>query len=206
MNTYSLDEAAAILSKQPNIAITARQIREHAIKGRIVLTFLFRGKVLNCETESEEDIYGWPYALPGHITEMEMRGKYPANMFVFNDTVYKITEPDFAVTLTPDNLLIDQRNLDQLAEILSGTKDESAKEPPLEMAQRRQERLILEAIKDLNYDPLNYPTRPAGYPGVKSEVKARVRAKHKADFRSQKVFDKAWDRLREYREIQSDGE
>lgn len=126
---YSLDEAALIISEKINKPITARQIRELAIKGATTLSFIYRGMATNCTTETEENIYGWPYVLPGHITEIEMKGSYPANMFVYNDTFYKILSPNYAVTLTIENLLIDEAHISDLINNLTTVKQDKEQQP-----------------------------------------------------------------------------
>lgn len=195
MANYSLDEAAALITEKVNKPITARQIRELAIKGLTNLCFLYRGKATNCGTEVEEDIYGWPYVLPGYITEMEMKGSYPANMFIFNDTIYKILSPNFAVTLTSDKLLIDEAHVNEL---INSCNPSTTKEvqPKFEKKQVRQERLILETVKELGYDSQKLPKYSPGKAGVRNKVKNEVTSAHKSDFvKGSTVFDKAWDRL-----------
>jgi hypothetical protein len=58
---------------------------------------------------------------------------------------------------------------------------------------RAQERRILEIIRALGYDPKNLPKNKSGRPGVKAAVR---KAAGKALFQSGKVFDLAWERLR----------
>lgn len=140
---YSLDEAALIISEKINKPITARQIRELAIKGATTLSFIYRGMATNCTTETEENIYGWPYVLPGHITEIEMKGSYPANMFVYNDTFYKILSPNYAVTLTIENLLIDEAHISDLINNLTAAK--------VTIGERQSASLVGESVGDTVY-------------------------------------------------------
>lgn len=112
---YSLDEAATLLSEKLNKTVTARQIRELAIHGETNLRLLYRGKAINCVTELEEEVYGYPYVLCGYITEIEMHGSYPVNQFIFNETIYKIEEGvGIALNLTSDKLLIDEEQINLL--------------------------------------------------------------------------------------------
>lgn len=66
---------------------------------------------------------------------------------------------------------------------------------PPEGRQRQQEQEILAALRELGYDPQQLPRPPSGTPGPKSEVRVRL------DKMTDKVFSKAWERLREYRDI-----
>lgn len=61
--------------------------------------------------------------------------------------------------------------------------------------QRLQEGRILGALKDMGYDPMQLPRSPAGTPGPKADVRSRL-----ADMTG-KVFNKAWQRLRDFGEI-----
>lgn len=60
---------------------------------------------------------------------------------------------------------------------------------------RDQERAILDAIKKLGHNPQALPINSPGKPGVKSQVKKDIR--HEPLFRSDKTFEKAWERLRD---------
>jgi hypothetical protein len=60
---------------------------------------------------------------------------------------------------------------------------------------RSQELIILEIIRKLRYDPLNLPVFKRGKPWVKAAVR-RIAREDKKLFRSDKVFDLAWERLR----------
>lgn len=193
---YSLDEAASIISEKINKPITARQIRELAIKGATALSFIYRGTATNCTTQAEENIYGWPYVLPGYITEIEMNGSYPANMFVYNDTVYKIVSPNYAVTLTVENLLIDEAHISDLINNLTtiNQAEEGNNKRP-KSQQRFQEDEILRVIKQLGYTPESLPKQTTGKPWVKSAVKSELSF-------SVSVFNKAWERLRADKRIQ----
>lgn len=61
--------------------------------------------------------------------------------------------------------------------------------------QRQQEKQILRALQDMGYDPRQLPRAPAGTAGPKAKARARL-----ADMTS-KVFDKAWQRLRDFDDI-----
>ena len=56
--------------------------------------------------------------------------------------------------------------------------------------QRHQENEMLRVLADLGYDPKQLPRPPAGAAGPKSEARAKLPEM------SNKVFDKAWERLR----------
>lgn len=64
---------------------------------------------------------------------------------------------------------------------------------------REQEKTILDEIKKLKYDPESLPRNKAGKPGVKFEVRNSL--KENKLFKGARVFDKAWERLRESDEI-----
>lgn len=61
--------------------------------------------------------------------------------------------------------------------------------------QRQQEAQVLKTLRDLGYDPLQLPKPPAGKPGPKSEARKALKAM------TPTVFDKAWERLRTFKEI-----
>ena len=63
--------------------------------------------------------------------------------------------------------------------------------------QRYQEQEILRVIRELGYDPQHLPPNPAGKPGVR----ATVRDSDKLPTMTPKVFEKAWQRLRDSGEI-----
>lgn len=65
--------------------------------------------------------------------------------------------------------------------------------------QSKQEKAIIQAISDLDFDPLNLPKREKGKGGVKAVV--RVLLLKDARLFSCNSFDKAWDRLRKNNEI-----
>lgn len=62
-----------------------------------------------------------------------------------------------------------------------------------------QEKAILDAIKQLGYDPLLLPRRKCGHPWVKSEVRQLIASD--SELFESTSFDKAWERLRKNREI-----
>lgn len=61
-------------------------------------------------------------------------------------------------------------------------------------AHRQQENEILEVLRGLGYDPKALPRNPPGSPGAKARARAQL------TFTS-KVFDKAWERLRQFGDI-----
>lgn len=61
--------------------------------------------------------------------------------------------------------------------------------------QPQQQELILDTIREMGHDPYNLPPRPAGLPGVKSEVKERLK-EHYLFKGSATAFDTAWRDLR----------
>ena len=65
---------------------------------------------------------------------------------------------------------------------------------------RLQEKVILEAIAELGHDAKCLPTPPLGKRGVKSAVKIAL-AEHPLFQGTSKVFDTAWQRLRDFSEI-----
>lgn len=72
--------------------------------------------------------------------------------------------------------------------------------PVRQKAQQMQEERILAYIKSLGHDPKSLPSHPPGKPGVKAAVR-QMALKDKHLFQSVEVFKKAWDRLRDKREI-----
>lgn len=62
-----------------------------------------------------------------------------------------------------------------------------------------QEQTILNALRELGYSPCALPKSQAWTKGVKSEVRAAIGSK--GMWQSPKVFDKAWERLRERGDI-----
>jgi hypothetical protein len=66
---------------------------------------------------------------------------------------------------------------------------------------KQQDSVILEWLKENNYDPLNLPVGEVGKAGVRSICKADVR-KNASLFQSDNVFITAWDRLRTNGETQ----
>lgn len=64
---------------------------------------------------------------------------------------------------------------------------------------RKQENAILVAIEKLGHDPKNFPKNPPGKPHTKDDVRQLVQ--HDPLFISANVFDKAWERLRNYKDI-----
>lgn len=71
--------------------------------------------------------------------------------------------------------------------------------PQPRMKMREQEDAILDAIKELGFDPTAFPPKAPGKRGVKSEVRDRL-----ADltlFENRSAFKNAWDRLRDSNSI-----
>lgn len=68
---------------------------------------------------------------------------------------------------------------------------------PQASRQRVQEQEIIKTLRDLGYDPKKLPKTRPGTPGPKSKAKEKIGAKM-----SDTVFKKAWERLRNFREIQ----
>lgn len=69
---------------------------------------------------------------------------------------------------------------------------EQKAQPP--KTQRWQEDEILRVLRGLGYDPKALPRNPPGSPGAKAQARAQL------TFTS-KVFDKAWERLRQFGDI-----
>ena len=61
--------------------------------------------------------------------------------------------------------------------------------------QRHQESEILRVLREMGYDPMHLPPRAAGKPGLRAEVRAKLKNM------TEHVFKKAWGRLRKYKEI-----
>lgn len=61
--------------------------------------------------------------------------------------------------------------------------------------QRHQESEILRVLREMGYDPMHLPPRAAGKPGLRAEVRAKLKNM------TEHVFTKAWGRLRKYKEI-----
>lgn len=67
--------------------------------------------------------------------------------------------------------------------------------------QQTQQAAILKACKAAGYDPLKLPKFRPGKPWVKGEVWGKLKVE-KSIFTSRKVFDTAWQNLRDCKEIQ----
>lgn len=65
---------------------------------------------------------------------------------------------------------------------------------------RAQDAAILAEIRICNHDPLKLPKAPAGKPGVKAEIRKRLILQTDI-FVSRKVFEDAWQRLRDHDDI-----
>ena len=80
------------------------------------------------------------------------------------------------------------------------TSEQSEKQQHPTYFQPAQEEAILSAIRDLGYAPTTLPKPPAGKPGVKAEVRKKLKS-HPLFKEKSTVFDKAWERLREFGDI-----
>lgn len=85
----------------------------------------------------------------------------------------------------------------QLLEELNSPAPPAASEQagPLQSRQRYQEQEILRVLRELGHDPHRLPDTPDGKSGPKAHARA------KCPKMSRKVFDKAWQRLRDDGEI-----
>ena len=72
------------------------------------------------------------------------------------------------------------------------------KQPPGKQAWQEDE--ILRAIRDLDHEPTAIPKYESGKPGVKASVRSLVSKRHPR-FAEGTVFDKAWQRLRDSKQI-----
>ena len=81
-----------------------------------------------------------------------------------------------------------------LSEATANRRTEKSK-----LRQRKQEKKILNAITELGYEPSKLPEREQGKDGVKALVRARLANDELFDGRT--IFDKAWERLRGFRDI-----
>ena len=68
-----------------------------------------------------------------------------------------------------------------------------------------QEAVILETIRRVGHEPLSLPKNEAGKRGIKAAVRDELVAKHKLFPKDGRQFDKAWERLRAFKEI-ADGD
>lgn len=64
-----------------------------------------------------------------------------------------------------------------------------------------QDAVILEEIRSQGHDPLALPKALAGKSGVKADIRAKLCASRKDVFQSDRVFDDAWQRLRDQKHI-----
>ncbi|MDO8437967.1 MAG: hypothetical protein Q7S69_07425 [Nitrosomonadaceae bacterium] len=62
---------------------------------------------------------------------------------------------------------------------------------------KQQDKVILDWLALNKYDPLKIPVRPLGGAGIRKECGDALREKYKKLFQSKKVFDTAWQRLRD---------
>lgn len=65
--------------------------------------------------------------------------------------------------------------------------------------------VILETIRRVGHEPLSLPKNEAGKRGIKAVVRGELVAKHKLFPKDGRQFDKAWERLRAFKEI-ADGD
>lgn len=68
-----------------------------------------------------------------------------------------------------------------------------------------QEEAVLAKIRELGHDPLNLPKFKHSEPGVKAKVRDELVGKNPLFPKKGTQFDKAWERLRKYREIDDQG-
>ena len=78
-------------------------------------------------------------------------------------------------------------------------KSDCTIEKPKQSRQRSQETAILDTIKHLGFDPKALPKHSYTKPGAKADVCNHLNGTPL--FRGSTVFDKAWERLRKFREI-----
>ena len=64
---------------------------------------------------------------------------------------------------------------------------------------KEQEETILAEIRKLGHDPKSLPRIVSGKGGVKSQIREIL--ENTSLFHSQRIFDKAWERLRDSRKI-----
>lgn len=76
---------------------------------------------------------------------------------------------------------------------VQGPKTTSGQSEPIQRHQL-QEDLILNCLKGMKIDPLNFPKNQAGKKGFKSDARMELQ-RHKL-FVGATIFDKAWERLR----------
>ena len=83
---------------------------------------------------------------------------------------------------------------------LWGIKPDKSQEPPTKPPKGRhqyQQDLILQLLRELEYDPKNLPPPPSGKSGPKADARAKI-----GSAMSKGVFEKAWERLRRFGDIQ----
>lgn len=92
--------------------------------------------------------------------------------------------------------------LDQEQNSVAGYAPSSLKRPRTKGLE--QENAIVEAIVQLGHDPLKLPSRPPGKSGAKAQVRGRLNPPSPL-FPSDKVFDKAWERLKKDGQLIEEG-
>lgn len=85
----------------------------------------------------------------------------------------------------------------QVGELVAEDAEPSA---PLSRASSQRD-AILAGLCSLGHDPLRYPKAEAGKAGVKAELRRRLTKDRKDIFVSARVFDDAWQRLRDDEDI-----
>lgn len=125
-----------------------------------------------------------------------------------NDELNKGEQSALSVDTTLSNAaytFITLHSLNQWATALASPSTESAPSS-LELAKTKprtrmndQEDAILEEILGQGFDPMALPPSPSGRPGVKAAVRESLG--ESPLFKGAKVFDKAWERLRNQRRI-----
>lgn len=87
-------------------------------------------------------------------------------------------------------------------EMLIGSRPDTTPNTPKPVSRAvAQDAAILQAIRSMGYDPLKLPVPPAGRRGVKADVRAALEKKNQIFPTRSKVFEKAWQRLRDAGEI-----
>lgn len=113
--------------------------------------------------------------------------KNPQYPYITLSSLKQWADEKYGITLFDD--------LDSPGEIQ--TKSQGHRPPRLKL--REQEKIILAEIKRLRYNPKALPKNEAGKSGVKAAVRDAL--KQNPLFEGTKVFDKAWQRLRDLKEI-----
>jgi hypothetical protein len=94
------------------------------------------------------------------------------------------------------NWYISKSDLIALAQNESGliSSPDEKKKPVQRML--LQEEIILDAIRSAGFDPKSFPQGKKGKKGEKSAIRVQLLESHPSIFANQRIFDKAWERLR----------